>query len=63
MFLLQCEGIKLVILGNVNTFQPPQNFTMENNQVLLGAVLGFVFAPLFLLYYFLLHIFNRLVKT
>lgn len=51
-----------MILGNVNTLQTPQNFTVENNQVLLGAVLGVVFASLFLFYYFLLLIFNRLVK-
>lgn len=52
-----------MILGNVNTFQTPQNFTVENNWVLLCGVLGFVFASLLLCYYFVLLIFNRLVKT
>lgn len=52
-----------MILGNVSTFQTPQNFTVENNQVLLDGVLGFGFASLLLYYYFLLLIFNGLVKT
>lgn len=60
---MQCGGIQLVILGNANTFQTPQNFTMENNQVLLDGALGFGFASLLLFYYFLLLIFNGLVKT
>lgn len=60
MLPLQCGGIKLVVLGNINTFQLPPNFTSENHQVLSGGFFGFLFAPLLLFYYFLLLIINRL---